>query len=62
MPTADVTLDRVTPSSPAVNAVDIQADLHLDTPTQLLRRKVGLEAEGLEAGLPQLRAGGPTSR
>ncbi len=58
MPTADVTLDRVTPSSPAVNAVDIQADLHLDTPTQLLRRKVGLEAEGLEAGLPQLRAGG----
>lgn len=57
-PTTDVTLERVTPPSPAIPAVDIQADLHLDTPTQLLRRKVGLEAAGLEAGLPQLRAGG----
>ncbi|HNC95550.1 MAG TPA: membrane dipeptidase [Myxococcota bacterium] len=57
-PAADVTLDRVTPPSPSIPAVDIQADLHLDTPTQLLRRKVGLEAPGLEAGLPQLRAGG----
>ena len=37
----------------------VQVDLHLDTPTQLLNRSVGLDAEeGLEAGLPQLRAGG----
>jgi membrane dipeptidase len=36
----------------------MQADLHLDTPTQLHRRKVGLDATGLEAGLAQLRAGG----
>jgi membrane dipeptidase len=36
----------------------MQADLHLDTPTQLHRRKVGLDASGLEAGLAELRAGG----
>lgn len=39
-------------------AADIRADLHLDTPTQLLRREVGLDADGLEAGLPELRAAG----
>ncbi len=38
--------------------VTMQADLHLDTPTQLHRRNVGLDATGLEAGLAQLRAGG----
>lgn len=37
---------------------DVQADLHLDTPTQLVRRGVGLDAAGLESGLPQMRAGG----
>lgn len=37
----------------------MQVDMHLDTPTQLLTRKLGLDApEGLEAGLVQLRAGG----
>lgn len=41
-------------------AAPVQADLHLDTPTQLHRRAVGLDADGLEAGLPQLRAGGTT--
>lgn len=38
----------------------LQADLHLDTPTQLHRRRTGLDGEGLEAGLAQLRAGGTT--
>lgn len=37
----------------------VQADLHLDTPTQLYRKGVGFDAgEGLEGGLAQLRAGG----
>ena len=36
----------------------IQADLHLDTPTQLYRRETGLEGSGLEAGLAQLKEGG----
>lgn len=44
--------------APVGHAADIQADLHLDTPTQLHRKKVGLDAAGLEAGVPQLRAGG----
>lgn len=39
-------------------AADVQADLHLDTPTQLLRRKASLDGEGMEAALPQLREGG----
>lgn len=39
-------------------AAELQADLHLDTPTQLHRRGVGLDGAGLEAGLSQLRAGG----
>lgn len=40
-------------------AADLQADLHLDTLTQLLLRNVPLDAStGLEAGLAQLRAGG----
>ncbi len=39
-------------------AADMQADLHLDTPTQLYRKKIGLDAEGLEAGMTQLNAGG----
>ncbi|MES2640033.1 MAG: membrane dipeptidase [Myxococcota bacterium] len=39
-------------------AAEMQADLHLDTPTQLYRKKVGLDADGLEAGLAQLRTGG----
>lgn len=38
-----------------------QVDLHLDTPTQLHRKGLGMDApEGLEAGVPQLRAGGTT--
>jgi membrane dipeptidase len=42
-----------------VLAAEIQADLHLDTPTQLHRNGLGLDAAtGLEAGLPALRAGG----
>jgi membrane dipeptidase len=39
-------------------AADMQADLHLDTPTQLVRRGLGLDAAELQAGLAQLRAGG----
>jgi membrane dipeptidase len=39
-------------------AAEVQADLHLDTPTQLYRRGVGLDAADLEAGLAQLRKGG----
>ncbi|MFZ5482390.1 MAG: dipeptidase [Myxococcota bacterium] len=42
----------------AFAAPPIQADLHLDTPTQLHRKDVGLDGAGLEAGLAQLRAGG----
>lgn len=40
------------------SATPIVADLHLDTPTQLVRRDVGLDGDGLEAGLAELRAGG----
>lgn len=36
----------------------VQADLHLDTPTQMVRRDVGLDGAGLESGLVQMRAGG----
>lgn len=39
-------------------AATVQADLHVDTPTQLHRRGVGLDDPGLEAGLPALQAGG----
>ena len=43
----------------AALAAEIQADLHLDTPTQLHRNGVALDAPtGLEAGLSALRAGG----
>jgi len=43
----------------AALAVPIQADLHLDTPTQLHRKDLPLDApSGLEGGLAQLRAGG----
>ena len=35
-----------------------QVDLHLDTPTQLLLRKLPLDSPTLEAGTPKLRAGG----
>ena len=42
-------------------APPLQVDLHLDTPTQLHRKGLPLDApSGLEAGLPQLRAGGTT--
>lgn len=41
-----------------VFAAEIQADLHLDTPTQMVGKNVGLDAAGLEAGLTELRAGG----
>jgi membrane dipeptidase len=39
-------------------ATPIQADLHLDTPTQLHRKKVDIDGPGLEAGLVQLQAAG----
>ncbi len=40
-------------------AAGVQADLHLDTPTQLHRQDVAMDAaSGLEAGVAQLRAGG----
>lgn len=42
----------------AALAGPIQADLHLDTPTQLVRQKVSLEARSLEGGLPAMTAGG----
>ena len=38
--------------------MDIQADLHLDTPTQIVRKGIALDGAGLEAGLAQLTAGG----
>ncbi|MBM4390497.1 MAG: membrane dipeptidase [Deltaproteobacteria bacterium] len=44
-------------ATPGLGA-DVQADLHLDTPTQLYRRKALLDGEGMEAALPQLREGG----
>ena len=40
------------------NPPPLQVDLHLDTPTQLLRQETGLEGAELEAGLAQLKAGG----
>ncbi len=42
----------------AAQPVVLQADLHLDTPTQIVRKKLPLDGAGLEAGLAQLRAGG----
>lgn len=43
----------------AASAATMQADLHLDTLTQLYARSVPLDAKtGLEAGLTQLQAGG----
>ncbi len=36
----------------------VQADLHVDTPTQMVRRGIGLDGAGLESGLAQMRAGG----
>jgi membrane dipeptidase len=39
-------------------AAPVQADLHLDTPTQLHRRNVVLDDPKLEAGLAAMRAGG----
>jgi membrane dipeptidase len=46
-------------SSPQAAAVVVQVDLHLDTPTQLLEKQLGLDAvTGLESGLAQMRAGG----
>ncbi len=41
-----------------VMAAEIQADLHLDTPTQLVNRNVGLDGAGLEGGLGPLVTGG----
>jgi membrane dipeptidase len=41
-----------------VEPVSIHADLHVDTPTQMLRRGVGLQSEQLEASLPRMRTGG----
>ncbi len=47
------------PPAQVESQVGLQVDLHLDTPTQLLSKGIGLDApEGLEAGLAQLRAGG----
>src|SRR5689334_21399528 len=41
------------------SAAEISADLHNDTPTQLMRKQVGFDAPaGLEAGLQALQAGG----
>lgn len=39
-------------------AGDVQADLHLDTPTQMFRKNQGFDASGMEAGLAELKAGG----
>lgn len=36
----------------------VVADLHVDTPTQMVRRKLLYDDEALEAGLPAVRAGG----
>jgi membrane dipeptidase len=42
-----------------LHGVRIQADLHLDTPTQFHRKGLAFDApEGLEGGLKQLKAGG----
>ncbi len=43
---------------PKPGGTPIVADLHIDTPTQLLRRGVGLDAPELESGLGAMRAGG----
>lgn len=52
-----MTPNRVTPVE-AAPKVEMQVDLHLDTPTQLRMKRAKLEDPSLEAGLPQLRAGG----
>ena len=45
---------------PAGIAAPIQADLHVDTPTQMVRKNIGLDAAELESGLPNMMAGGTT--
>lgn len=45
-------------ASALAQAAPIQADLHVDTPTQMVRKHLGLDAPGLESGLPAMRAGG----
>ena len=46
-------------ASAFAQSTPIQVDLHLDTPTQMLNKGLSLSAtSGLEAGLPQLMAGG----
>ena len=47
-------------AAPSAMAAEVQADLHLDTPTHLYRRGVGFEDSALEANLAKLRAGGTT--
>ena len=45
--------------SSIARGADLQVDLHLDTPTQMLSKGLALDSHaGLEAGLPQLKAGG----
>ena len=46
-------------ASAFAQSTDIQVDLHLDTPTQMLSKGLSLASNtGLEGGLPQLKAGG----
>lgn len=58
-PPAEVPARQEAPEDPPVRAPAVVADLHVDTPTQLHRKGLPFDAAvGLEAGLPQLRAGG----
>jgi membrane dipeptidase len=47
----------IAPTPPA-EIVAARVDLHVDTPTQMVRRNVGLDDPALESGLDDMRAGG----
>lgn len=59
-PVPVLTAPVAAPVAALVAGPAVQADMHLDTPLQMLRRRTGLDDPALEAGLPELKKGGTT--
>ncbi len=57
-PPESAPVEAPAPRIPAPPAVPVHVDLHTDTPTQMVRRNVGLDDPKLESGLSQMRKGG----
>lgn len=49
---------EVVAAPPPNSKVGLHVDLHVDTPTQMVRRGVGLDDPALESGLDDMKAGG----